>query len=189
MVCNRCMYVLEQEMTALGFEVLDIKLGQVVLKDTEDFSQKLGAIKTMLKSNGFELMYDKNQKTINKIKELVEKGIRMQLDSGTPTKFTTLISNKLHKNYDTLSALFSSAEGITLEKYIIHRKIEKVKELLADTEMSLTEIAHLLGYSSQAYLSNQLKKHTGFTSSYFRQVKQEHEHTLTMQMDEEHTPH
>ena len=85
MVCNRCMYVLEQEMTALGFEVLDIKLGQVVLKDTEDFSQKLGAIKTMLKSNGFELMYDKNQKTINKIKELVEKGIRMQLDSGTPT--------------------------------------------------------------------------------------------------------
>ena len=66
MVCNRCMYVLEQEMTALGFEVLDIKLGQVVLKDTEDFSQKLGAIKTMLKSNGFELMYDKNQKTTSK---------------------------------------------------------------------------------------------------------------------------
>ncbi|WP_291125139.1 helix-turn-helix domain-containing protein [Dysgonomonas sp. UBA7698] len=184
MVCNRCMYVLEQEMTALGFEVLDIKLGQVVLKDTEDFSQKLGAIKTMLKSNGFELMYDKNQKTINKIKELVEKGIRMQLDSGTPTKFTTLISNKLHKNYDTLSALFSSVEGITLEKYIIHRKIEKVKDLLVHTEMSLTEIAHVLGYSSQAYLSNQLKKHTGFTSSYFKQVKQQQGQNVTMQMDE-----
>lgn len=104
---------------------------------------------------------------------MVEKGVKMQLDSGTPTKFTTLISNKLHKNYDTLSALFSSEEGTTLEKYIIHRKIEKVKELLLDTEMSLTEIAHLFGYSSQAYLSNQLKKHTGFTSSYFKQVKQD----------------
>ena len=173
MVCNRCMYVLEQEMTALGFEVLDIKLGQVVLKDTEDFSQKLGAIKTMLKSNGFELMYDKNQKTINKIKELVEKGIRMQLDSGTPTKFTTLISNKLHKNYDTLSALFSSAEGITLEKYIIHRKIEKVKELLVYDELSLSEIADRMNYSSVAYLSNQFKKVTGLTPSHFKQIRED----------------
>ena len=172
MVCNRCTYVLEQELTALGYEVLDIKLGQVIIKDTADFSHKLGAIKTMLKSIGLELMYDKNQKMINKIKELVEKGITLQLQSGTPTKFTTLISGKLHKNYDTLSALFSSVEGITLEKYIIHRKIEKVKQLLVDTEMSLTEIAHVLGYSSQAYLSNQLKKHTGFTSSHYRNIKE-----------------
>ena len=180
MVCDRCTYVLEQELTALGFVVLEIKLGQVVVKDTPDFAQKLGAIKIMLKSNGFELMYDKNQKTINRIKELVEKGIALQLASGTPTKFTTFISNKLHKNYDSLSALFSSAEGITLEKYIMHRKIEKVKELLVDTEMSLTEIAHVLGYSSQAYLSNQLKKHTGFTSSYFKQIKQDNAQTVTI---------
>lgn len=173
MVCDRCIYVIEQELSALGFEVLEIRLGQAVIKDTENLSQQLDVIKTMLKINGFELMFDKNQKTIYEIKELVEKGVKMQLDSGTPTKFTTLISNKLHKNYDTLSALFSSEEGTTLEKYIIHRKIEKVKELLLDTEMSLTEIAHLFGYSSQAYLSNQLKKHTGFTSSYFKQVKQD----------------
>lgn len=155
----------------MGFEVLDVRLGQVVIKDTVDFQQKLETIKTMLKSIGLELIYDKNQKVINKMKEVVEVGIMLQLESGTATKFTTLISNKLHKNYDTLSALFSSLEGITLEKYIIHRKIEKVKQLLVDTEMSLTEIAYALGYSSQAYLSNQLKKHTGFTSSYFKQVK------------------
>ena len=84
MVCNRCTYVLEQELTALGFEVLDIKLGQAIIKDTTDFSQKLGVIKTMLKGIGLELMYDKNQKTINRIKELVEKGITLQLQSGTP---------------------------------------------------------------------------------------------------------
>ncbi|MDX3917428.1 MULTISPECIES: helix-turn-helix domain-containing protein [Olivibacter] len=184
MVCDRCIYVLEQEMTALGFEVLNIKLGEMVLKDTEVVLQKLEAIKTMLKSNGFELIYNKNQKTINMIKELVEKGIRMQLDSGTPTKFTTLISNKLHKNYNTLSALFSSAEGVTLEKYIIHRKIEMVKELLVYTEMSLTEIAHRLGYSSQAYLSNQLKRYTGFTSRYFKPMKQEKKDIINMRRDE-----
>lgn len=180
MVCNRCMYVLEKELTILGFEVVDVKLGEAIIKDTVAFSQKLGAIEAMLKSNGFELMYNKNQKAINNIKELVDNGINMQLESGIPTKFTALISNKLNKNYDTLSALFSSEEGITLEKYIIHCKIEKVKELLMNTEMSLTEIANVLGYSSQAYLSNQLKKHTGFTSSYFKQLKDRDNQTLIL---------
>ncbi len=172
MVCNRCVYVLEREMTTLGFEVLDIMLGQVILKATDDLPQKMNTMELMLKGNGFELLYEKKQKIINGIKAYVEEGIDMQLASGVPTRFTTLISDQLNKNYDTLSALFSSTEGITLEKYIIFRKLEKVKQLLIYTEMSLTEIAYALGYSSQAYLSNQLKKYTGFTSSHFKQAKQ-----------------
>lgn len=172
MVCNRCVYVLKREMTTLGFEVLDIMLGQVILKATDDFPQKMNTMELMLKGNGFELLYEKKQKIINGIKAYVEKGIDMQLASGVPTRFTALISNQLNKNYDTLSTLFSSTEGITLEKYIIFRKLEKVKHLLVYTEMSLTEIAYALGYSSQAYLSNQLKKYTGFTSSHFKQAKQ-----------------
>lgn len=171
MVCNRCVYVLEREMTTLGFEVLDIMLGQVILKATDDLPQKMNTMELMLKGNGFELLYEKKQKIINGIKEYVEKGIDMQLASGVPTRFTALISDQLNKNYDTLSTLFSSTEGITLEKYIIFRKLEKVKYLLVYTEMSLTEIAYALGYSSQAYLSNQLKKYTGFTSSHFKQAK------------------
>jgi len=171
MVCNRCVYVLEREMTTLGFEVLDIMLGQVILKATDDLHQKMNTMELMLKGNGFELLYEKKQKIINGIKEYVEKGIDMQLASGVPTRFTALISDQLNKNYDTLSTLFSSTEGITLEKYIIFRKLEKVKHLLVYTEMSLTEIAYALGYSSQAYLSNQLKKYTGFTSSHFKQAK------------------
>lgn len=171
MVCNRCVYVLEREMTTLGFEVLDIMLGQVILKATDDLPQKMNTMELMLKGNGFELLYEKKQKIINGIKEYVEKGIDMQLASGVPTQFTALIADQLNKNYDTLSTLFSSTEGITLEKYIIFRKLEKVKHLLVYTEMSLTEIAYALGYSSQAYLSNQLKKYTGFTSSHFKQAK------------------
>ncbi|OOG20314.1 AraC family transcriptional regulator [Sphingobacterium sp. CZ-UAM] len=173
MVCNRCVYVLEREMTTLGFEVLDIRLGQVVLKATDDFPQKMDTVELMLKGNGFELLYEKKQKIINAIKAYVEKGIDMQLASGIPTRFTSLISDRLNKNYDTLSTMFSTMEGITLEKYIICRKLEKVKQLLICTEMSLTEIAYALGYSSQAYLSNQLKKYTGFTSSHFKQAKQD----------------
>ncbi|OYD42674.1 helix-turn-helix domain-containing protein [Sphingobacterium cellulitidis] len=171
MVCNRCVYVLEQEFTTLGIDILDVKLGQVVIKKPKDFSDKMNAIQIMLRGYGFELMYDKNQKTIIKIKELVEKGISMQLETATPTKFTILIGNEMHKNYDTLSGLFSSVEGITLEKYIISRKIEKVKELLIYTDQSLSEIAYTLGYSSGAHLSHQLKKYTGFTSSYYKTIR------------------
>lgn len=171
MVCYRCIYVLEREMTILGFEALDIMLGQVVLRATDDFPQKMDTMELMLKGNGFELLYEKKQKIVNGIKEYVEKGIDMQLASGVPTRFATLISDQLNKQYDTLSALFSSTEGITLEKYIIFRKLEKVKQLLIYTEMSLTEIAYAMGYSSQAYLSNQLKKYTGFTSGHFKQAR------------------
>ena len=171
MVCNRCIYVLEQEFSNLGFEIIDIKLGSVTIKDTADLTMSLGAIKSMLKKNGFELLFCKTQETVEKIKELVEIGIKMQLDCGKPTKFSLLIGNKLNKNYDTLSALFSSVEGQTLEKYIILRKIEKVKESLVYTDQSLLDIAYTLGYNSPSYLSNQLKKYTGFTSSYYKRIR------------------
>ncbi|MEZ0454632.1 AraC family transcriptional regulator [Sphingobacterium thalpophilum] len=173
MVCDRCTYVLEGEMVAMGFEVLEIRLGQVVINDIENVQKKMDKLKNMLQSNGFGLIYDKRQRMVNRIKELVEEGINLQVESGTPTKFTKLISDTFHKNYDSLSALFSSVEKITLEKYIIHRKIEKVKELLIYTDMSLTQIAYAMGYSSQAYLSNQLKKYTGLTSSHFKLLKQQ----------------
>lgn len=170
MVCNRCIYVLEQEFFNLGIKIIAIELGRVVIEDTaHDIS--LESIKSMLKKNGFELRYSKTQETVEKIKELVESGIRMQLQSGNPTKFSSLISDKLTKNYDTLSALFSAAEGQTLEKYIILRKMEKIKELLVYTDLSMSEITHTLGYSSPAHLSNQLKKYTGFTSSYYKRIR------------------
>lgn len=172
MVCNRCIYVLEQEFSNLGLKIIAIELGRVVIEDTASIIS-LESIKFMLKKNGFELLYTKTQETVEKIKELIESGIRMQLQSGNPTKFSSLISDKLTRNYDTLSALFSSVEGQTLEKYIILRKIEKIKELLVYTDLSMSEITHTLGYSSPAHLSNQLKKYTGFTSSYYKKIRRD----------------
>lgn len=172
MVCDRCIHVLSEELPKLGLEVTDIRLGEVILKEMDKIIEE-HVIRAMLQTNGFDLLYHKNQKIIEQIKSAVEKGINQQLNTGEPVKFSTLISNELHKDYDSLSSLFSSLEGYTLEKFIISKKIEKVKEFLVYTDQSLSDIAYALGYSSPAYLSNQLKKYTGFTSSYYKQVRRD----------------
>ncbi|PIF46515.1 helix-turn-helix protein [Chryseobacterium sp. 52] len=184
MVCNRCILVLSQEFPKLGLEISEIRLGEVVLEETDKTLINEKAIRAMLKQNGFDLFYNKSQKTIDQIKDIVEKGVQQQLNTGNPVKFSALLSDELHKDYDSLSSLFSSSEGCTLEKFIISRKIEKVKELLVYTDQSMSEIAYALGYSSPAHLSNQLKKYTGFTSSYYKQIRldkitiiQEHSYT------------
>jgi AraC family transcriptional regulator len=171
MVCSRCIYVLSEEFPKLGLEIYDIRLGEVILKHADKTLVEEQVIRTMLQNNGFDLLYNKNQKIIDHIKSAVEKVIRQQLDTGEPVKFSTLISKELDKDYDSLSSLFSSLEGYTLEKFIISKKIEKVTELLVYTDQSLTDIAYALGYSSPAHLSNQLKKHTGFTSSYYKRIR------------------
>jgi len=173
MVCFRCIYVLDHEMSNLGYEVLNVQLGRVIINHESTTVLDLAVIKSMLNKHGFELLYDKNEKIVEEIKIIVEEGIRQQLNTGTPIKFSLLISSTLHKDYDSLSSLFSSIQGLTLEKYIIHQKIEKVKELLVYTNQSLSDIAYAMGYSSPSHLSNQLKKYTGFTSSYYKQIRSE----------------
>lgn len=170
MVCDRCIYVLSEELPKLGLEVTEIRLGEVIIKEMDEIIAE-HVIRAMLQSNGFDLIYRKNQKIIEQIKSAVEKGINEQLNTGEPVKFSSLISNELHKDYDTLSSLFSSIEGYTLEKFIISKKIEKVKEFLVHTDQSLSDIAYALGYSSPEYLSNQFKKYTGFTSSYYKRIR------------------
>lgn len=170
MVCDRCIYVLSEELPKLGLEISGIRLGEVILNEMDKIIEE-HVIRAMLQKNGFDLLYNKNQKIIDQIKSAVEKGINEQLNTGEPVKFSTLISNELHKDYDSLSSLFSSLEGYTLEKYIISKKIEKVKEFLVYTDQSLSDISYALGYSSPAYLSNQLKKYTGLTSSYYKRIR------------------
>lgn len=171
MVCNRCIIVLTEELPKLGLEISDIRLGEVILKETDNNIIEEHNIRTMLQKNGFDLIYNKNEKIIDLIKNTITKGIEQQIKSGEPLKFSKFISNELNKDYDTLSSLFSSIEGVTLEKFIISKKIEKVKEFLIYTDQSLSDIAYALGYSSPAYMSNQLKKHTGFTSSYYKRIR------------------
>jgi AraC family transcriptional regulator len=171
MVCQRCIYVLGEELPKLGLEITEIRLGMVTAMQTTDFDIEKQTIRAMLKKYGFDLLHSRKEQIIDKIKDIVEKGIQEQAETGVCIKFSVLISNALHKDYDALSAVFSSSEGYTLEKYIISRKIEKVKELLVYTDQTLSDIAYSLGYSSPAHLSNQLKKHTGFTSSYYKEIR------------------
>jgi AraC family transcriptional regulator len=173
MVCSRCIYFVHEELVRLGLEISDIRLGEVTLKNTNKLAPDEQAIRAMLQKNGFDLLYSKNQKLIGRIKSIVEGGIQKQAETGEPVKFSVLISNEMHRDYDSVSSLFSSLEGYTLEKFILSRKMEKVKELLVYTDQSLSDIAYALGYSSPAHLSNQLKKNTGFTSSYYKRIRRD----------------
>ena len=170
MVCNRCIMVVRDAMIALNINYTDIALGEVDLDKplTIEERQKL---QYALLSLGFELIEDKNSRIIEQIKTVIIDIIQNQ-DGEMHTNLSHLLSDKLNHEYSTLSNLFSEVEGTTIEKYFISQRIEKVKELLVYDELSLTEIAHKLNYSSVAYLSNQFKKVTGLTTGHFKKIKE-----------------
>lgn len=166
MVCNRCKMVVRSQLETMGLHPTNIELGEVDLAETPGRKQ-LQEIDATLKAVGFELIDDKKSKTIEKIKNAIISLIHHS-DEELKTNLSAFISKELQLDYTYLSNLFSAIEGITIEKYYINQRIEKVKELLVYDELSLSEIAYQLGYSSVAYLSNQFKKVTGFTPSYFK---------------------
>ncbi|MBP7613855.1 AraC family transcriptional regulator [Flavobacterium petrolei] len=171
MVCNRCIMVVQNELDKLGLDVKNIKLGEVTLdkEPTTDEKNKLDKALILL---GFELIDDKKSRVIEKIKNVIIDLVHHQ-DNNTKTNLSDVLSSQLHHDYNYLSNLFSEVEGTTIEKYFIAQKIEKVKELLVYDELSLSEIAFRLNYSSVAYLSNQFKKVTGLTTSYFKQIRED----------------
>ena len=171
MVCNRCILVIQNELDKLGIGVKSIKLGEVILEKelTSDEKEHLDKI---LLDLGFEIIDDKKSRIIEKIKNLIINLVHHQ-DSETKVNLSELLSNELHHDYNYLSNLFSEVEGTTIEKYFIAQKIEKVKELLVYDELSLSEIAFRLHYSSVAYLSNQFKKVTGLTPSHFKKIRKD----------------
>lgn len=169
MVCNRCILVVEQELAKLNLPVKSIALGEVVLENSISNSDKKH-LQGVLQSLGFELIDDKKSKLIEKIKTLIIDMVHHQ-DTEMKTNLSQILSENLQQDYNYLSNLFSEIEGITIEKYFIAQKIEKVKELLVYDELSLSEIAYKLNYSSVAYLSNQFKKVTGLSPSHFKKIK------------------
>ncbi len=169
MVCNRCIMVVQNEMDKLGLGVRSITLGEVVLTNEPTAVQKQ-ELEKALTALGFEVIDDKKSRLIEKIKNIIIKLVHYD-DSDLKSNLSNLLSNELHHDYNYLSNLFSEVEGTTIEKYFIAQKIEKVKELLVYDELSLSEIAYRLNYSSVAYLSNQFKKVTGLTPSHFKQIK------------------
>jgi AraC-like DNA-binding protein len=168
MVCNRCISAVKQELEKLKFPVTNIALGEVQLakKPTE---KQLTSLKQNLAALGFEVLDDNRKKLIEKIKNIIIEQVHYS-STDELHNFSEILSKKINKDYSYLSGLFSGVEGITIEKYIIKQKIEKVKELIIYNEMNLSEIAYQLGYSSVAHLSAQFKKVTGLTPSHFKKM-------------------
>ena len=170
MVCNRCIKVVNEELINMGYSVGSIELGEVNLIDNLK-EKDIDQIRQVLLDNGFELIDDRKSQIINRIKTIIIEYIHYDREKPEYVNLSDLLAKELAHDYSYLSNLFSSVEGITIEKYLIQQKIEKVKELLVYDELSLNEISYLLGYSSVQHLSNQFKKITGLTPSYFKNIK------------------
>ncbi len=171
MVCNRCIMVVQNELDKLGAEVKSVTLGEVVLDKPLTTEQKI-KLDNVLVSLGFQVIDDKKSRIIEKIKNIIINLVHHQ-DNDARTNLSEVLSRQLHHDYNYLSNLFSEVEGVTIEKYFIAQRIEKVKELLVYDELSLSEIAFRLNYSSVAYLSNQFKKVTGLTPSHFKEIRED----------------
>jgi AraC-like DNA-binding protein len=163
MVCDRCKMVVNQELEKLGYHPEKVALGEVVLKETNLSTEQQNQIDSALISVGFERIDDRKARIIENMKKKIIQLIHHTDRINLKVNWSTLLADEAHIEYGYLSSLFSSMEGITLEQYIIRQKIERVKELLFYDELSLSEIADRLGYSSVAHLSGQFKKITGLT--------------------------
>lgn len=168
MVCDRCKRVVREELEKLGLIVDRVELGEVELKSMPA-PIMLDAIRQTLQTNGFDLIDDKKQSLVEQIKLLLINEIQHLKAERLPSEnYSTFLERKVGYDYSYLSNLFSTSEGHTLEKYIIALKIEKVKEWLQYDELTLSEIAWRLSYSSVQHLSNQFRQVTGQTPGQFR---------------------
>ena len=174
MESDRCKAVVRNELTRLGLHYKTVDLGEVELKENLSF-EKLEMIDSALRNTGLELMYDKNNRIVEKIKTAIHHLIYLS-DDAPKQNFSEYISSEINRDYTYLSNLFSGNQGITIEKYIIEQKIERIKELLKFENLSLSTIAFKLKYSSVAHLSNQFKKITGITPSFFKQLPAANRH-------------
>lgn len=170
MVCARCEMAVRTLFDEMKISVLSIKLGEVELSKTLENLEKK-QLSEKLKALGFELLDDKISKTIERIKNRIIDLVHHQ-NAQPKINLSSYLSDDLNQDYSALSNLFSETEGITIEHYFIAQKIERVKELLIYNELSLSEIAFQLNYSSVAHLSNQFKKTTGITPTQFKQLKE-----------------
>lgn len=166
MVCRRCISAVQGVLKKENLSFSHIQLGEVIL-NTPPSTEQLSALQLGLTELGFELLDDQKQKIIEKIKNIV---ITQVHHSSAPQKlkFSDILVQSLNKDYSYLSNLFSEVEGITIEKYLINQRIERVKEMLIYNELSMSEIAYINGYSSVAHLSSQFKKITGLTPKHFK---------------------
>lgn len=169
MVSFRCKLIVKSELEKMNIKHALVELGEVDI-DEQLSSEKHEQLKNNLLAFGLELMDDKKGILIEKIKNIIVEMIHYSEELPV-INFSHFLSEKLNYEYNYLSNLFSEVKGTTIEHYIIAHKIERAKELMIYNELTLTEIAYKLHYSSVAHLSNQFKKVTGLTPSFFKKMK------------------
>lgn len=176
MVCNRCIMVVREQFEKAGLKPVKVNLGEVELPAAPAPGQleKLGKDLSEL---GFEILDDKRQKEIETIKKLLIEQVQSG-DIEEHFSISDFLNKNLSRDYSRVSRLFSEVEGLTIEQFFILQKIEKVKEWLAYDELTLSEIAWKLGYSSVAHLSTQFKKVTGMTPTAFKELGASHRKPL-----------
>ena len=176
MVSLRCKIVVKEELKTLGLSYFSISLGEVELMKPIQPAER-EKIRAALLRSGLELMDDKKSIIIEKIKDIIVEMVHYEEDLPK-VNFSDYLSEKLNYSYTYLANLFSETEGTTIEHFIIIHKIERVKELIMYDELSFTEIADKLHYSSISHLSNQFKKITGLTPSFFKSLKDKKRNNL-----------
>ena len=169
MVCSHCAEVLKEKLSAADFNIQNIELGRLTLKNPVS-QEEYERLSQVVRNNGFEIINDKGSQIVEQLKQLIIQLVRT--DQELEGNLSDYLSKKTNKDYQQLSRLFSNVEGKSIERYYILQKIERAKELIVYGEQSLTEIAFDLGYSSQQHFSRQFKKETGLSPSHFKEVKE-----------------
>lgn len=170
MVSLRCKMMVKEELKKMGLRYVVVDLGLVeILEDISDKKREL--LRENLLRSGLELLDDKKSILIEKIKNVITEMIHYSEDFPK-VNYSDFIAGKLNYDYTYLANIFSEVKGITIQQFIIINKIERAKELLLYDELNLTEIAYKLNYSSVSHLSNQFKKVTGLSPSFYKQLKQ-----------------
>ncbi|SHI63703.1 AraC-type DNA-binding protein [Arenibacter nanhaiticus] len=169
MVCNRCITFLEQEFKKVGLVVVSITLGEIVFLEKEGVDEAF--IESLLSKNGFELVKEVGMMVNEQVKIACIEAID-NLEAATEENLSAYLSKKLKKDYSVLSKMFSKQEGITIERYYINLKIEKVKELIQLQRLNFSEIAYSLNYKSSSHLAAQFKSVTGMSMSEYKNLQQ-----------------
>jgi AraC-like DNA-binding protein len=177
MVCPRCIETVDRIFGENGFKVEEVKLGEVKVRQQLDADQ-LEHLSKHLQQNGFELLTDRRSRIVGQVKSEIIRLVHHSDEEFLQVNLSEYLSNIIGTDYSTISHLFSSVEGITIEKFTILQKIERVKELLSYGELTISEIAFKLGYSSSAHLSSQFKKATGMTPNQYKKLKDKERKSL-----------
>ena len=176
MVCIRCQIVVKSELEKLGLKYINVKIGEVDIVE-DILPEQLEQLDIALRKSGLLLMDDKKSILVEKIKTAIIELVHYT-EEQIKVNLSDYLSEKLNHDYTYLANLFSEVKGITIEKFYLTHKIEKVKELIVYDELNFSEIAYKMHYSSVAHLSNQFKKITGLTPSHFKNLKNKRRSTL-----------